>query len=155
MMNRKFQKGFTIIELMVSIGILVVLFALTTINLSRLPSATSQSSSYDLLVSDLRSQQTKAMARGDSYGIHFDNPAADGTYSYTLFKGANYLGGTDYFTVKLDPGLSFALPIAVNNSIVFASGSGDIVNIGSITINNSFINETKIINLNKYGATTN
>jgi len=154
--------GFTIIEVMVSIGILAILFALTTINLTRLPSTTSQSSSYDRLVSDLRSQQTKAMVSYDlavvptggiPYGVYFKNT------SYTLFTGSSYSGGTDYYTVDLDPNLTFpGTGITFPDSqVVFAAGSGDIINYtqgkDSVTIMNSLTNEPKILKINKYGAT--
>lgn len=153
-MNLHFQKGLTIIELMVAIGILTILFALSTINLSRLPSTTAQSSSYDLLISDLRSQQTKAMAgsMAESFGIHFEST------SYTLFEGEVYSeSDPGNFVVTLDPNLSFtASSFAADSSgsfVVFSSGSGDLASSGSITITNSFTGDVRTVNLNKYGAT--
>jgi prepilin-type N-terminal cleavage/methylation domain-containing protein len=149
--------GFTIIELMVSIGILAVLFALTTINITRLPSSASQSSSYDRLVSDLRGQQTKAMVGynsvtgatgGSAYGVYFDVTAN----SYTLFAGLNYSGGTEYYTVDLDPNLTFTGITFPNSQVVFAIGSGDTAS-GSASITNSLTGEVKTLKLNKYGAT--
>jgi prepilin-type N-terminal cleavage/methylation domain-containing protein len=146
------KKGFTLIELMVSIGILIILFTLTTINLTRLPSSTSQSTSYDKLLSDLRAQQTKAMigydpatppVGGKSYGIHFESA------SYILFTGDSYAGGSDYYTVELDPGLSF------DNSetdITFSPGSGD-TTATTFSIVNDQLSQTKEIRINKYGAT--
>lgn len=160
-MKSRFQKGLTLIELMVAIGILLILFALTTINLSRLPSSTSQSSGYDLLVSDLRNQQTEAMSgyQADSgasstspYGIHFEST------SYTLFKGSVYSASDpSNFVVKLDPNLSFTgstFPTDPSGSyVVFSAGSGDVVVPGKISISNSFTGETKELDLNLYGAT--
>jgi prepilin-type N-terminal cleavage/methylation domain-containing protein len=162
--KRVAQSGFTIIEMMVSIGILLVLFALATINLSRLPSATSQAASYDVLIGDFRNQQTKAMsgynsdpaaAAGSAYGIHF------GTTSYTLFKGLAYSeGDPTNFVINLDPGLSFAgstFPPAWNNSVVFSTGSGEVLNYisgqDSISIKDEIIGGMKVVRINKYGAT--
>lgn len=153
-MRDKFQNGLTIIELMVAIGILVIIFGLTTINLSRLPSSTSQSSGYDLLISDIRSQQTSAMAGKGTKGVHFE------ATSYTLFNGTSFSSNDPgNFVVTLEPNLSFSvdLPVGVGSSIVFTKSSGDIANYDSlhdtIELRNSFTGEVKTLRLNKYGAT--
>lgn len=160
-MNRNSQKGLTLIELLVAIGILLILFALTTINISRLPSSTSQSANYDLLVSDLRSQQTKAMTgynssqgatSGSAYGIHFEDT------SYTLFKGTSYSSvDPNNFVVELDTNINFTgstFPADGSGSyVVFSAGSGDVLNPGSISISNDYTGEVKTLNINNYGAT--
>lgn len=149
------QRGFTLVELMVSIGILLILFALTTINITRLPSSTAQSSSYDRLVSDLRSQQTKAMVGSStSYGVHFE------TTSYTIFTGLNYSpGDSSNFVVSLDPNLTFASITFPASQVVFLPGSGDVSGLTggstySVSISNSSTGDPpKVIKINKYGAT--
>jgi len=155
------KKGFTVVELLVSIGILTVLFALTTINLTRLPSSASQSSIYDRLASDLRGQQTKAMVGYDSaappvggvsYGVHFE------TTSYTLFNGSDYSSGDpSNFVVNLDPNLTFTEIKFPNSRVVFDAGSGNIagytVGSDSVSITDSLTGEVKTLRLNKYGAT--
>lgn len=133
----KLNRGFTIIELMVSIGILAILFALTTINLGRLPSATSQGATIDTLMADMRSQQTLAMAGNTSAGIHFDST------SYTLIPSN--------FVVNLDPGFTFTSISFTNGNLNFAAGSGE-TTAGSFTITNGQINQTQVVNINKYGA---
>ncbi|HET7099402.1 MAG TPA: type II secretion system protein [Patescibacteria group bacterium] len=137
MTNDTHPHGFTIVELMVSIGILGILFALTTINLGRLPSATSQSATIDVLMRDIRSQQTEAMATNAVRGIHF------GTTSYTLIPSN--------FIVNLDPGLTFTNISFANGDLNFAAGSGE-TTAGSFTLVNDQIGTTKVININKYGA---
>jgi len=155
------KKGFTVVELLVSMGILMVLFALTTINLTRLPSSTSQSSSYIRLTSDLRGQQTEAMVGYDSatppvggvsYGVHFE------TASYTLFNGSDYSpDDPSNFVVNLDPYLTFTGINFPNSQVVFDTGSGDIAGYvagsDSVSITNSLTSEVKTLRLNKYGAT--
>ena len=145
--NKKITSGFTLIELMVSMGILLILFALTTINLTRLPSSASQSSSYDRLVSDLRGQQTKAMVGygAETYGVHFESA------SYTLFTRTY---GTDNYTINLDPNITFTGVTFPNSQVVFASGSGDVIGAtGSASISNSVTGEVKTLRLNRYGTT--
>ncbi len=152
MTNDRHQYGFTLVELLVSIAILAVLFAITTINISPLPSNTLQSANLDTLLSDIRSQQTWSMSDDSSYGIHF------GTDSYTLFKGDTYVEGVSTNTViNFDSGIVFSEVTFPNSVIVFSPGSGDITNY--ITGQDSFIlaslatNKSTVIKINKYGAT--
>ena len=132
------QSGFTIIELMVSIGILAIIFALSSINLSGLPQSSSQSAAIDTLLSDIRSQQTQAMASNVSSGIHF------GTTNYTLTPSN--------FTVDLDPGITFSNVTFSGGNLIFAAGSGETTS-GSFSLATDQVNITKVININKYGAT--
>lgn len=148
----KMNKGFTLIELLVSFAILIVLFALVTINISPLPSNTLQVTNLDMLLSDIRSQQTWAMSNDSSYGVHFESG------SYTLFKGSSYMEGTSTNTViNLDPGIIFSNITLPNSVIVFSPGSGDVTNYfagqDSFTINSSVTNKSTVIKINKYGAT--
>lgn len=155
------KKGFTVVELMVSIGILTILFAFTTINITRLPSTAAQSASYDRLVSDIRGQQTKAMASydpalvpvgGKSYGVHFE------TNSYTIFTGTTYSpSDTSNFVVELDPNVTITNISFPNSQVVFGPGSGDVTGYisgsDSVSTTNSTTGEVKILRINKYGAT--
>ncbi len=147
--DSKLLHGFTVVELLVSMGILAILFALTTINLGRLPSANSQAAAIDILISDIRSQQTLAMSTNSSYGVHFESG------SYTLFTGSSYSpGNPTNFSVNIDPGLAFVNITFPGNSIVLSPGSGEVVGGGgSFTIENSQINQNQVVNINKYGAT--
>jgi prepilin-type N-terminal cleavage/methylation domain-containing protein len=79
-------KGFTIVELLVVMGIFAILASLSTLNLSHAQHGSYVNATVDTLVSDLKRQQHKAMigdteGRGtaSNYGIHFD-PS-----SYVLF----------------------------------------------------------------------
>ena len=142
--NKNDQNGFTLIELIVSMGILGVLFALTSLTITRLPSANAQTNSLDLLISDLRSEQTKAMTGygGLGYGISFSDT------SYTLLS--------DNFLVSLDPNLEFTNDQFPLEKIQFSTGSGEFVNYLSgqdnIGIKNKLTGEVKTVRINKYGA---
>ncbi|QQG41731.1 MAG: type II secretion system protein [Candidatus Woesebacteria bacterium] len=141
MANDKLQNtnnGFTVVELMLSIGILAILFALTTINLGRLPSSSAQSATIDVLISDIRAQQTQAMAGNIDFGIHFDST------SYTLTPSN--------FVVDLDPGISFSNVTFLGGDLNFSAGSGETTS-GAFSIVNDQINQTTVVNINKYGAT--
>lgn len=146
---KKGSAGFTLVELMVSIGILVILFTISTINFSTILPNTSQSTTINSLVSDIRAQQTKAQAGNSQYGIHFESA------SYTLFKGTTY-SSTDpsNFVVTLDPTVRLT---STGSQIVFSSGSGDVSDPPggneNVSLTNSETNKVTVIKVNKYGAT--
>ena len=144
--------GYTLIELLVSIGILAVLFALITINISPLPSNTLQATNLGILLADIKSQQSLAMASDSSYGVYFESA------SYTLFKGSGYTQGLFTNTVvDLDSGIVFSDITFPGSVIVFSPGTGDIagyaVGVDSFTIRNSVTGKSTEVKINKYGAT--
>ena len=144
--------GYTLIELLVSIGILVILFALTIINLSPLHSNTLQSTDLDTLLADIRSQQTQAMSNDSSYVVHLESG------SYTLFKGSTYTQGVSSNTViGLDSGIVFSNVTFPNSIIIFSAGSGDVVGYtagaDSFTLISNVTNKLSVIRIDKYGAT--
>jgi prepilin-type N-terminal cleavage/methylation domain-containing protein len=146
------KKGFTLVELLVSIGILIVLFSIVTINISPLPSNTLQNSNLDTLLADIKSQQTKAMSSDSSTGIHFENG------SYTMFKGATYIPGlTSNTIITLDSGIVFSNVTFPSSVIIFSAGSGDVS--GYVAGSDSFIlassvtSKSNTVKINKYGAT--
>jgi prepilin-type N-terminal cleavage/methylation domain-containing protein len=152
LVRNNMNKGFTLVELLVSMGILVVLFAITTINISPLPSNTLQATNYDTLLSDIKSQQSQAMASNSPYGVHFESG------SYTLFKGGSYTQGLFANTViNLDSGIVFSDVTFPNSQIVFSPGTGDasgyIAGTDGFTIKSTVTNKATVVRINKYGAT--
>lgn len=162
MINRRFQinkfyGGFTIVELIVSMGILMMLFALTSINLSNLPSSANQQSQTEILISDIKHQQALSMAGvlgssgGAEHGIYFESGR------YTLFTGDGYdPNDTGNFVVDLEGPLQFGNVTWPENTIVFLNPEGEISNytagMDSITIINNQTGEEKILRLNRYGS---
>jgi prepilin-type N-terminal cleavage/methylation domain-containing protein len=155
----KNQKGFTLPELLITMGIIAILFGFVSINLIRLQRYSSLTTTVDTLVSDLNSQQNKAMTldtegRGtnDDYGIYFE------TSRYTLFHGSVYppLDASN-FIINLDPSLTFSSITFPSSSVIFSKGSGEtgLVNgSNTTTLTDSTNGEQKIINVNKYGSIT-
>lgn len=144
--------GFTLVELMVVMGILATLIGIVTINLSGAQQKVSVNSTIQVIISDMKEQQIKAMI-GDtegrptasSYGVHFD------ANQYVLFNGSAYSStDTSNFAVPLSPNLQFTTPI----DIIFSRASGELITSASVTVQNITNSEQKTIQLNRYGVVT-
>jgi prepilin-type N-terminal cleavage/methylation domain-containing protein len=152
------QRGFTIIELIVGMGVFLTLMAVAVVNLTRLPSSSAQSSGYDLLIADIKSQQTEAMVGAlngeiihNDYGIYF------GDRTYTLIRGNTYDPLDSFnFVVNLDPNISITNITFQNNVLIFEKGSGEVKNYSlgqdSLEVKNDQTGEVRLLRINKYGA---
>lgn len=158
---KKNTEGFTLIELIVVIGIILILFGFISINLIQQQHTTAVSASVDTLSSDIASQQTKAMAgkvdsssAENSYGIYFQSDR------YTLFSGNTYFAtGSGNFTVMLDKNISFSNITFPNSSLVFSVRSGEfngfVNGTNTIKIKDTAGSEAKTITVNRYGVIIN
>ena len=84
---KRAQNGFSLIEMVVTIGLLSSFLGFITISLLNSQRATNMSVSVETLLSDFRSQQIKAMvgdtegqSSSNSYGLYFNGS------SYVLFS---------------------------------------------------------------------
>ena len=156
--SNRAENGFTLIELMVVIGISTALFGLIIFNLARFQNTSSQQSNTDSLISDIKTQQFKAMvgategrADSDSYGVYFYSDR------YVLFHGSTFNPSEPTnFTVELPEDLEFQNTSFPGNTIVFEKLSGEIVGFtpgsDSFTIRALNINRDFVITLNRYGV---
>ncbi len=157
--QQKFQ-GFTLIELLLVMTIFSLLALLITVNLLEFKHNSSLSTTINSLIADIKNQQIKAMTgdtegRGvmDSYGIYFS------ANSYVLFHGASYSSSdTTNFSASLPDTLQFTGITFPNSSVIFASGSGEIIgfSVGSNTVilKDTQSNVQKTITINRRGAIT-
>lgn len=157
------RKGFTLVELLLVIGILAVLFSIMTISYFGVQGKNVLSQAVGIMVADMRSQQTKAMAgvvpgNGElqaGYGIHFS------VNSYTLFIGDTYAGGapTDA-VVQLPAGVSItASNFPTGGNLVFMRASGEMKDYAGgqeyyVDVTSAGSNETRRIRLNRLGVVT-
>lgn len=147
------MKGFTLVELLVVMGVAAILLGLTTINLVRVQQTTNLGAVTDTLISDIKSQQIKAMngaAGGGSFGIHFTS-----LNSYVLFKGSLYTAADPAnFSVDLDTTISVSS--APDNDIIFSPTTGDIASLheNTVTIKHTAGGEQQTLKLNKLGVIT-
>jgi prepilin-type N-terminal cleavage/methylation domain-containing protein len=154
------QEGFSLIELMVVMGIISILFGLIIFNLFRFQSTSSQQSSVDMLISDIKSQQFKSMTGysedgvdSNSYGIYFYPD------SYVLFHGVVFdPAESSNFTVELPDDLNIASTTFPGNTIIFEKISGELIGhspgADSVTVKAITINRDIVITLNRYGVIT-
>jgi prepilin-type N-terminal cleavage/methylation domain-containing protein len=150
------QSGFTFIELIVVMGIAATLFGFITLNLVSTQRTTSVDSASDVLVSDMASQQTKAMmgagvSSGTSYGIYFESD------KYILFEGTTYIpSDIKNYAVVVGPGLTITNIKFPNNTLVFSARSGAVNNFssGNDSISMQDIQGTKVetVKVNRYGV---
>jgi len=156
------QRGFTIPELLITMGIIAILFGFISINLIHLQRRSYLTTTVDTLISDLYSQQNKAMV-GDTQGS--GAISAHGVYfesnRYVLFRGSSYNPlDTSNFPVNLDPSLTFSSITFLSCpscNVIFSKISGEtglMSGSNTVTLTDSTNNEQKILEINKYGAIT-
>lgn len=154
------RKGFTLIETIIVISIIITLLgSIMAVSLNFRPS-TLINSNITTFLTDLKNQQMKAMTgdtegRGvpDTYGIYFQ------TNNYTLFHGSVYSAGNpDNFVIPLDSQLQFSDTLP-NHTLLFTAQSGEITgfvsNQNTVTISDAAGELSKTISLNKYGSVIN
>ena len=147
------MKGFTLIELLITMGIIAILLGLIFQNLLTVQHKTALNTSVDSLVSNLKSQQIKAMV-GEIDG---GGAVATGVYfesdKYILFRGQTYSpSNSTNFSLALDRNLHFSSP---GQRIIFSPVSGDRAGGDVISIIDTSGGEQKQIRLNRYGVITN
>lgn len=119
-MNNK--RGFTFIEVVVVMGVMALLFALTAPDLFKLQDRNSLQNTTTELVSLMRQQQFTAMNSGQIAGIHFTQS------SYTLYTGDTFVPSSQENTVHtLSYPLAFSVIDFADGNVRFASGSGEMI----------------------------
>lgn len=153
------HRGFVLIELIVVLALFGALLGLTSINLLGSKNSATLSATIDGVISDLSSQQTKAMASTTAgagttpYGMRFESNR------YILFHGIAYnASDTSNSIVPLDGSTTFSVINLPNASIIFAPQSGEITgynpNAASVTVYQPNNLVSKTIHINQYGVIT-
>lgn len=149
------KKGFTLVELLLVMGIFAVLAAIGSVNYFSTISQTSAGTAEGVLIADLRSAQGKAMSSvgvsgmvAPSWGIKFL-----GT-SYVIFPGPTYVpGATSNYVVSVPSGTTLTTTFP-NSQVLFERLSGEILSYAedTDTITLTVEDTTKNIELNSYGV---
>lgn len=148
----KWRAGFTLPELVVVMGILVVLFGIVSQSLLGGLHQVSVDSSVSQLIADIKLQQSKAMwgdtegrVNTDNYGVYLNSN------QYILFHGSAYSSGNpDNIAIDLESNVV----LSPSQSFIFAKGSGEIIGYdpSADTITISSPSDSKTIEFNQYGV---
>lgn len=159
-MQFKTSRGFTLVEILMVMVISLTIMGLSAVSLLRTQQVTNINNSVGQIISDINSQQLKAMvgatdgtSASSSYGIFFIQD------SYVLFRGTSYSPTDSTNTViSLEKNINISNISFPSSSIVFSRQSGEIVGFSpgnnSLTINYIASNEQRTITINRYGVVT-
>jgi len=105
----KFQKGFTLLEVLIVAGITTILAGVGITSYVNQQRAKLLDTSVQEVVSYLHYAQQKSMAQedGNQWGVHFENPASGNDF-YSLYTGASYTSPEE--TRYLPNGITFSTP---------------------------------------------
>jgi len=138
--------GFTLIEILLVVGITALLAGAGALSLTGLRRATSIESEVKSISSVLRSAQERAINQDQQsrWGVYFDNPAGDGGDTYALYKvDETLLASSTYFEIPgevndrraIRGGLRYTSPAdATSTNVVFNKLSGRAVDRATINI---------------------
>lgn len=154
----KKNAGFSLIELLMVITIMILLLSLTTLNFNNIQHKTTLATTVEALVTDLNQQQIQAMvgdtegrAAMDNYGVKFT------TSGYALFYGTYSSSDTTNFLITFPASQQVATTFP-SSQVIFRKGSGEVASFDStkntVTLKDTSTNEQKVITINRYGVIT-
>ena len=118
--------GFTIIELLIVIGIVVVMAVAGFLSLYSFRGEKYLDLTSQEIINVLRDAQDRSISREEDghWGVHFEN-SVGGDNFYELFKGASYADSVKYSRFSLKSGIEFNDPASgANTDIIFQPITG-------------------------------
>jgi type II secretory pathway pseudopilin PulG len=133
MKNLDYKKGFSLIEMLVIIGILVILISMSASALLLFRKESDLSNNAEEIVSALRRAQNKSLASeaGGHYGVYFNSS------QYILFKGEDYVSRDSSFDEinELPNNIEiYEIDLAGGNEIVFDRITGITNRSGNVSL---------------------
>jgi prepilin-type N-terminal cleavage/methylation domain-containing protein len=146
--------GFTLPELLISMAIIMLIFAFGSINLLRIVPKAHLDEAFTTFIADAKSQQNAAMLGQSTSGTQVSQSIKFNTNSYTLFKGQIY-SPTDpsNFTVNCPQNVTITTNFA-GSVMTFLPMTGELNNYNSNASQVTFTGvggQSVIIKLNMLG----
>lgn len=146
------MRGFTLIEIIITIAIFAALTTLASINLTIPQTSSSLDAVEQTFTADVRGQQAAAMS-GKAGGIVFEETR------YVLFTGQTYVAGDqNNFAVNFPTGMRLTNSTFAAGTLIFKKRSGEVVNFvagqNTITLEHTTSNQQKIFTVNRIGVLT-
>lgn len=117
------EKGFTLVELLITIAIVVIIGAIGFINFANYRQRNNVKLTAQEIIALLRDAQNRAIAQdsGTSWGVQFNNPSS----TYAEFSGGSFSPGSILSQSSLPTNLIFLVPgPGTSSSVVFATLTG-------------------------------
>lgn len=149
-------RGFTAIELLIVIGVIAVIAAVTSLPLATMQTSAGLTGAVDSVVDGLRRAQLQATSGyyGSAWSVHFSDgegcvlPAS----KFHIYSGTVFDSATDTIaTVELtDSSLITALALGGGCDVNFARYRGTTTNAGTVTVA-SPAGQSKTVTVSSYG----
>jgi prepilin-type N-terminal cleavage/methylation domain-containing protein len=145
------QKAFTLIELLITIGLTTILMTIIVIALVRPQSKASVQATTNLLAADLQQQQLTAML-GDSGSQSTSQPQGMRitTSKYTLFTGPAFSGSTNNFDINFPQGITLT-GVTLPLDIIFARRSGETTTVNNLIITDG-VGDSRAVSISSLGV---
>ena len=150
------MRGFSLIELVISIAVISIIAATATLNLTNYRKTIALESAAESIIGELRLTQNKAASgedgnkdgQADNWGVRFSNSTND---KYEIFYGNSYNPANVVETIYLPSSIVFTDPSdSLSKEVVFTKTSGT-TTAASLTIATRDNSQTKTITIDKNG----
>ena len=154
MKKTKNSKGFTLIEILLTISLITIASVLLLVNITRPKGIADIKSTENLIYTTIKEAQITAMAGSASdYGVHFEQDR------FIFFEGSTFTSGDPNnleTTLNNNLTINFIDP-PIGNNIVFSQLSGEVrgLTLGqsvSFELKESNTNESKVFTITSLGA---
>ena len=147
-----FKAGFTMIELLIVVGIILLVIGLGSPVYRNLMVSTQLNDSSDQIVQMIRTARDRSVARkhNSSHGIYLgiNNPGDD---RVVIYQGSSYAGRDQIYDQVLDLGSAMSLSTTIGgNEVKFTPGTGDPDKTGIVTITHN-VSGSRSMTINQVG----
>lgn len=156
----KFSEGFTLIEILVALGIAIIIGSIILVDFQFLKEKSNLNNESDAIISALKLAQNKTLSSegASSYGVYFNT--STNPQEYTIFRGSNYVVRNPSFdeNKKLSDSVEiYETNLGISDQVIFQRLTGYVsstlsYDTISIRLKNN-ITETQTIYIGKTGLT--